>query len=97
MLLELEGKRDSSLTLIGRFIFRFTNHSKNANCVDKSQCDALKISLASDAPDGSYAIKDIEEGDEITENYGEYESIDYYEKLCEEHGVESTSVCANKY
>merc|ERR1712096_560119 len=45
----------------------------------------------------TFALVDVAVGEEITKNYGTYETLDWYEKLCIKHGVESTTVCAGKY
>eukprot|EP00092_Neocalanus_flemingeri_P020334 GFUD01022027.1.p1 GENE.GFUD01022027.1~~GFUD01022027.1.p1 ORF type:complete len:186 (+),score=40.46 GFUD01022027.1:23-580(+) len=75
-------------------IARFTNHSKNPNI--KRYFSSL-VSLALGASPGSYALRDIKEGEEITEDYSVYHNLAFYEEMCEENGVESTSVCVKKY
>ena len=34
-----------------------------------------------------YTTRDVKEGEELTENYGLFEEVDFYEELCEKYGV----------
>eukprot|EP00092_Neocalanus_flemingeri_P001476 GFUD01001574.1.p1 GENE.GFUD01001574.1~~GFUD01001574.1.p1 ORF type:complete len:194 (+),score=44.15 GFUD01001574.1:24-584(+) len=77
-------------------IGRFTNHSKNPSCGDIRRCSSSGVILTEASP-GSYALRDIKEGEEITEDYSDYQSLAFYEQICLENEVESTSVCAEKY
>ena len=69
-------------------ISRFTNHSSNPSIEPGEICNGHY---------NLYASRDILPGDEITEDYSDYESLDFYEDLCKEYNVESASVCAKKY
>ncbi len=52
------------------------------------------------APDDEmdcFAVRDIEEGEEITDDYGQYENPDYYVALCKEYNVEWAGRVAELY
>ena len=54
------------------------------------------------AADGSdnvntYAKRDIAAGEELLDDYGVYDTFDWYEAICSEYGVESLAVVAEKY
>ncbi len=59
---------------------QYTNHSSNPNMYtpvnDKEGC--------------AYSIRDIQKGEELTEDYSKYDLIDEYTELCKKRGVYNT-------
>lgn len=85
---------------------RYTNHAQRPACGTFEELVAEGgYPIAADGShlqeqdwsEWSFALKDIAVGDEITENYGTYDPLDWYEELCVTYGVESASFCARKY
>ena len=58
---------------------RFWNHSANPNCGSWEGDE-----------DNTYAIRDIESGEELLDDYGDYQDLQWFEELCE--GTGHTSV-----
>mmetsp|Transcript_15587 Transcript_15587/g.22907 ORF Transcript_15587/g.22907 Transcript_15587/m.22907 type:complete len:160 (-) Transcript_15587:61-540(-) len=65
---------------------RFTNHSKSPN-----------IRACEDASEGSFALRNISSGEEITCDYGTLASPEWYMILCNEFNVVPTNEVASKY
>ena len=40
---------------------------------------------------GTYSLRDIAPAEELTEDYGSYQTLPWYEELCSASGVESTN------
>jgi SET domain-containing protein len=59
---------------------RYWNHSKSPNTG----------SLPEDE-DSSFALRDIEAGEELLDDYSKHDMFDWYEAICKEHGVSSSS------
>ena len=81
---------------------KFTNHSRSPSMTTAAKLAArgLPVLLAGRAPDDSadcFAARDILEGEEITDDYGEYENPEFYVELCREHGVEWAGRVAELY
>jgi len=67
---------------------KYTNHSSNPSTGWNDAGD-----------DHTYALRDITAGEEITENYGDYDSasVPFYAKLCKEYGVMTTDEVGQKF
>merc|ERR1712066_1122826 len=77
---------------------KYTNHAKPPSTGDREALLAHGVQPAPGCPeDAVFALRDIAPGVEITEDYSGYQSFPFYEQLCEEYGVESTSKCAELY
>lgn len=66
----------------------YTNHSRKRRC-----CGVPPEGFANDGQ-SSYAIRDLHPGDEILEDYSDYESPDWYLELCQAYGAMPTSKIA---
>lgn len=62
---------------------RFWNHSKNPNTGSSLE---VNEDLAS-----SFALRDIEAGEELLDDYSQHDMLDWFEALCKEHEVSSSS------
>ena len=70
---------------------KYMNHSSNAN---SGAGDKLGIF---DPLGCNYALRDINAGEEITDDYSAYDNPSWYLELCKVYNVESAKDCAKKY
>lgn len=83
---------------------KFTNHSRTPNMCTATRLKELGIAVLP-LPDGRapddetdcFAARDIEENEEITDDYGQYENPEYYVALCKEYNVEWAGRVAELY
>ena len=54
---------------------QFTNHDDNANTFNSPDCKE------------NFAKEDIHPGDEITDNYTEFNTLDWFVQVCQRHGT----------
>ena len=57
------------------------NHSKDPNTGDCPE------DIEDGDPFSSYAIRDIKKGEQLLDNYGSYDRLKWFEKLCNKFGV----------
>lgn len=77
---------------------KYANHGRPPTLGNAKALQAVGGEAPRDAPeDALFALADLAPGDEITEDYSTYESLPFYEELCEAYGVESTTKVAKLY
>jgi hypothetical protein len=83
---------------------KFTNHSRRPNMGTSSKLKELGVvvlPLPGDREPNDdtdcFASRDIEEGEEITDDYGEYQNPEYYVSLCKQYNVEWAGRVAELY
>eukprot|EP00747_Dinoflagellata_sp_TGD_P215134 gnl/TRDRNA2_/TRDRNA2_87866_c0_seq1.p1 gnl/TRDRNA2_/TRDRNA2_87866_c0~~gnl/TRDRNA2_/TRDRNA2_87866_c0_seq1.p1 ORF type:complete len:164 (-),score=24.04 gnl/TRDRNA2_/TRDRNA2_87866_c0_seq1:144-635(-) len=77
---------------------KYTNHARPPTTGCAKQLAAVDVVPPDTAAIAdTFALRDINVGDEITEDYANMDTLPWYETLCVKHGAESTSVVAEKY
>lgn len=65
---------------------RFWNHSKAPN-----------TGSLPDDPESSFALRDLEAGEELLDDYSQHDMLDWFEGICKEHAISSSSAVGVQY
>lgn len=71
---------------------RYWNHSKTPNTggPPAGEEDTAPV-------EATWAVRDIQEGEELLDNYIAYEIFDWYERICDEYDTESLAIIGEKF